>query len=244
MRSVAVASLILAAAPLARSQTGADVETNALGWFVYSGDHPVQGRLGVHGEIQFRRDGVLARPQQVLVRPALNIELTKSLTAAVGYTYSRTYPYGLTPDPSAYPEHRSYEELTVKHDVGQWKMSHRIRVEQRFISDAGTIPDEVSTRWRYGNRFRYALQLERHVSGQWYVSTSLEPHVRFGIHYRGRAFDQQQSYVGIGRELTDLWKVEVGYSHQRGVPRRGRIYENNHIVRLAIQSTAPLPRVR
>jgi hypothetical protein len=241
MQPVAAALLIFAAvAPLARSQTGEEVETNALGWFAYSGDHPVQGRWGVHAEIQFRRDGVLARPQHLLVRPALNIEITKSLSAAVGYTYTRTYPYGSNPDPFAYPEHRSYQDLTFQHDLAEWKMSHRLRVEQRFVSDAGTVPDEVSTRWRYGNRFRYALQLQRSLSGQWYLSASLEPQIRFGIHYRGRAFDQLQSYVGIGRELTEHWKVELGYSHQVGVPRRGRIYENNHIVRLAIQSTAPL----
>jgi hypothetical protein len=237
--AAAIAAVLLAWP--AHSQIRPD--TNAFGWLIYEADHPIHGRWGLHLEGQIRREDIVLRPQQLVFRPALNVDLTDSLTAAFGYTYSRTYPYGADPDPFAFPEHRVFEQLTAKHKLGRWTMSHRIRVEQRFIAQAGTVPEPIATAWRYANRFRYALRGRRELSDKTYFFASIEPQIRFGIHYRGRAIDQQQSFVSVGRKIAPGWFVETGYGYQTGVPRRGEILEHNHIIEVVIRSEAPFRRL-
>jgi hypothetical protein len=223
---------------------GHERDTNALSWFVYNGDHNIQGRWGIHAELQLRRAAVLLRPQQLLVRPALNIKLTSWATAALGYAYSKTYPYGAEPDPFAFPEHRIYEEITFSHDARRGRVSHRVRMEQRFISDAGTIPEAIETEWRYANRLRYSVEFQHPLARSWYYTVSAEPQARFGVNYRGRVVDQLQTYGAFGYKLSRDWMAELGYSYQVGVPRRGRVYETNHIIRLTIRSTARVPKIR
>lgn len=223
---------LIACSDLAQAQAERLEDVNALSWYTYSGDHAISDRWGLHIEGQLRRSNFITQTQQVLLRPAVNFELTSSIRATAGYAFVRTSPFGDFPDPTAYPEHRAYEEVTFSGE----RLSHRVRLEQRFLSEA---PDAG---WRYQNRFRYALQLRQPLRESVYLQMSAEPQVRFGVNYRGRAFDQQQTYFGLGFKRGDHLRVEFGYMYQFGVPRRGRVYEHNHGFQVNVASDAAFRR--
>ena len=73
-------------------QSGRTADHNLNGWFMYFGDHPVRGRLGVHLEGRWRRHNLITRGQQLMLRPAIDYEIT------AGYAFIATRRYGGLPE--------------------------------------------------------------------------------------------------------------------------------------------------
>jgi hypothetical protein len=215
-------------------------DSNVLGWYAYLGRHRVASGWDVHLEGQWRRSDVVVGWQQLLVRPAIVYNVNRQWSVGAGYAYSRTYPYGAFPDPYATPEHRVFQQASAEHDAGEWRIGHRVRLEQRFQDVLPDPPRPQVDRWRYQNRGRYELSARRSLSRSFYLQTSVEPSVRFGLDYRGRAVDQIQTFIAFGRRVGENWRVETGYSHQYGVPRTGIIFESNHTFQIRIHSSVPL----
>jgi hypothetical protein len=224
---LAAATLCLLAPWPGKAQEGRVDDVNFLQWFIYSGDHPVAGRWGVHLEAQARRTRLAMRWQQLLLRPAVNVDLTQRVQASFGYAYARSYPYGGFPDPSAFPENRIYEQVSFEHGAGPLSLTHRLRIEQRFIGE--------DTEWRYQNRFRYLLEADLPLTARNYLELSAETMART----HGRGFDQERLYAGVGREVARNWRIEAGYLYQYIVPRTGPVFEHNHVFQFSILSSVP-----
>jgi hypothetical protein len=212
-------------------------DSNALGWYAYIGQHPVADDWNLHLEGQWRRSDVIAGWQQLLLRPAILYSIDDRWSIGAGYAFSRTYPYGAFPDAYATPEHRVFQQASMEHAAGEWTVGHRLRVEQRYLGSLPDPPAPKVERWRYQNRARYEVSAQRSLSRANYLQMSIEPSVRFGLAYRGRAVDQVQTFIAFGRRLNQHWKVETGYSHQYGVPRTGNVFESNHTLQLRLHSS-------
>src|SRR3982751_5425452 len=70
------------------------IDNNFNGWYNYFGDHPIAGNWGIHLEGQYRRNLVITRWQQLLLRPGVNYQVSKLLLLTAGYGFIRSYPYG------------------------------------------------------------------------------------------------------------------------------------------------------
>ena len=81
--------LLAAAASFASGQTLVHHFLN--GWFVYTGDHAVSNRWGVHMETQVRRTNFITGWQQLLLRPGVNFELRPGVTLSAGYVSLHTW---------------------------------------------------------------------------------------------------------------------------------------------------------
>src|SRR5687768_12054866 len=94
---------------------------NAHGWFMYFGDHPLgSSKWGVHLEGQWRRNAVISRWQQLLLRPAINYTLNNNVMLTGGYAYIRSYPYGEYPAlRAATPEHRLWQQAMIRYRTGK-----------------------------------------------------------------------------------------------------------------------------
>ncbi|MDX2149603.1 MAG: DUF2490 domain-containing protein [Bryobacteraceae bacterium] len=196
-------------------------------WTSFNMDKPVWGRWGVHFDTQWRRDNVGFHWQQYQLRPGINYRISDNVLLTIGYVFTRTYPYGDYPVARAIPEHRPYEQLLVRHRVRGMRVSHRFRLEQRFIR----YPTEADAGITYQNRFRYLARAEFPVgkSGEWYVPVFNETLIGFRPNYGARPWDQNRLFVGIGR-LTERFAVDIGYMKQLLGQRNGRIYEVNHTI--------------
>ena len=109
---------------------------NLHAWFVYAGDHPVSDRWGLHLEGQWRRHDAGIRAQQLLLRPAINYQLSRAVALSAGYAYVTTHRYGEYPVQAPFPEHRIYQQATVQHKARRLDLSHRFRTEQRWLGQS------------------------------------------------------------------------------------------------------------
>lgn len=216
-------------------------DNNLNAWVGYFGDHPVSERWGVHLDVQWRRHDLFSDWQQYVVRPGVNFELSDSVTLTAGYRYGESFPYGDFPSGGRAPEHRLFEQVSVRHDVSdRLRLSHRYRLEQRFNGRAAADTGERD--YRYQNRFRYQLGVTTPLGdagSEWYASFSEELLVHFGPN-AADVFDQNRVFAGVGRKAGRWGRVEGGYLHQLIQRNSGLVYESNHTLRISWLSSAPL----
>jgi hypothetical protein len=224
---------LAAAQPKAQDQ-------NAHGWFNYFGDHELKGRWGLHLEGQYRRHNVATRWQQLLLRPALNYEVSKSLTLSAGYGFVDTHRYGSYPVAAKFNEHRVYQQASVRQTLGRVGLQHRYRLEQRWV---GANDGNGGSR-RYQNRFRYMARatIRLRNSEKYYLSVYDEVFLGFAPNYGANSFDQNRAFAALGIRLNPTTSVELGYMQQTVAQRSGRVTEYNHTLAVALVSTRPFGR--
>ena len=218
-------------------------DPNFHGWYMYFGDHPFKGKWGLHLEGQWRRHEVITKPQQLLLRPGINYELNPNVMFTLGYGYVTTHRYGDFPARFAFPEHRIYQQVLLKHSVGKVGFQHRYRMEQRWIGvmqqAAGGGAERVS--WRHQNRFRYFMKgVVPLGKSPYFAALYDEIFLGFGPNIGASVFDQNRAYAALGRKLTPNNRVEFGYLNQLVAQRNGRVLEINHTLQVAWFSTVRL----
>lgn len=213
---------------------------------MYFGDHPLaaKSKWGLHLEGQWRRHDVVTRWQQLLLRPGVNYEVSKNLVLTAGYGYITTHRYGDYPTAVPFPEHRIFQQALVKQPIGKWALSHRYRLEQRFLGEKRALAGGARefVRWRHENRFRYMFRIMHPIKGPWSVALYDEFFLNFGRNVASNVFDQNRAYAALAHSLGKSSRLEVGYLNQIVQQRNGRIFENNHTLQVAIYSTLPFGR--
>jgi len=217
-------------------------------WYMYFGDHPIgDGPWGLHFDGQYRRQGIGQKWQQLLLRPGVNYDLTDKLQLAGGYAFINSYPSGGYPARFVTPEHRLWEQLIVKQSLGKVGLTHRFRLEQRFVGVK--VADENGEgrldRFSYRNRFRYFLKgvipFSRDAAGdvKYYLGLYNEVMFNFGGETK-TVFDQNRAYAALGIRLPRLGNLELGYLQQTVQQSNGRVIEYNHTLQIGIFSTLPI----
>jgi hypothetical protein len=201
--------------------SAADIDHHFNGWYMYFGDHPIgESRWGVHLEGQWRRRDGLARPQQLLLRPAINYTVNKNLMLTGGYGYVES--------PGS-REHRLWQQAMIKYKTGRLSWSTRLRFENRFLPQS-----------RYEHRFRAWERVAVPVSRNYYVTVYDELFVYVPPYNASSAFDQNRAYGALGRHFGPNWNIEIGYMNQALLQRTGRVLDSNHTFVLSLFSRAPL----
>jgi hypothetical protein len=245
MKRFILCALAASLASLAGAQTIQD--TNVHAWFMYFGDHPIKGPWGVHLEAQLRRADAGLTPQQLLLRPGLNYQLNKHILFTGGYAFVRSSRYGDLPARAAFPEHRFFEQILIKHSIGKIPLQHRLRLEQRLVGIVPAPQAEVDN-WETRNRFRYMLRADfplpiRTSAGKPFgIAVYDEPFFHFGSNRGIRYLDQNRAYAAFTYKLTKSNRLEVGYLHQYIPQRNGIVSEHNHTLQFAWFSSTPFGR--
>lgn len=201
-------------------------------WYNYTGDHQLTAFWGLHTEAQLRRADLLPRRQQLLLRLGLNQHWSEKLQTAAGYTYLRTYPYGEFPEGHS-REHRSYEEVQLADTLGRLALSHRGRLEQRWVRADGEAGPTFSQRARYQFRVQLPLQGRRVEAREWYLAAYDEVFIGFGRNV-DHPFNQNRLYAALGRQFTQAAGAELGYMYHTKAHDDGYTFERNHTLYLAL----------
>ena len=217
-------------------------ESNSNLWLNYVGDHPIgKGPWGVHLESQIRRADFGGNWQQLLLRPGINYTISPALTVSAGYAWVETHPYGDIPIAADFPEHRLWEQAVVSHKALGLDWTHRLRLEQRRIGEVAPATGDV-TNWRYENRIRYMLRTTIPLSAdkKWYLALWDEVFFNFGSNVSMNYLDQNRVFIGLGRQLSDNTKLEIGFMEQTVQRRGGNVWENNHTLTVWLTSKWPV----
>ncbi len=220
--------------------------TNA--WLMYFGNHKFSNTLGLHAEVQWRRNDFFADNQQLLLRTGFDFYARRDVRFTLGYAFVETHPYGEFAVPQAFPEHRIWQQVLVPHDLGRIKLAHRYRLEQRMIGNASTGRFEDG---RYENRGRYMAKATMDVSrggNPVFVALYNEVFVNFGDDVAYNLFDQNRLYAALGYTIVPVLKLELGYLYQvvqlRGLDATSlqKKIENNHTFQIALFSNLSLSK--
>jgi len=215
---------------------------NGRAWYMYFGDHPLgAGPWGLHFDGQLRMEGAFERRNQLLLRPGVNFDANDSVQLSGGYAYVDTKARAGSPPGFDRPEHRLWEQLILRQRLGTVRLTHRYRLEQRFVgnvrpNDAGEGEPDGHT---YVNRFRYFVKgtIPFSASSRYYAAFYNELMAGFGDNVRNNVFDQNRSYGALGMRLGPTSALEVGYLLQIVQEPSGSVIQYNHAFQVGWFST-------
>jgi hypothetical protein len=169
-------------------------------WLIYIGSKKLNSKWNLHHEVQYRNYNAIGDLEQLLLRTGLGYNVTDNSNLLLGYGYilSENYIPG-TNEKLSVNEHRIFQQLITKQQIGSVKLSHRYRFEQRFVEDD------------FKTRFRYFLGVNIPIkSSKYYVSGYNE----IFLNGESTVFDRNRIYAGIGHQFNKNIKLELGYMNQ------------------------------
>lgn len=209
----------LSGAPVAAQETENDLQS----WSMVTLTTPIgHSKWKAYGEIQPRIGNDIGHMERLLIRPAIGYQVTPHWSLWQGY--------GWTPllNPGFRDEHRLFQQSLLEHQVGQWKIINRTRLEERFIERAG----DTAIRARHMLRVTHPIG----ESKKYYWVGLDEAFVNLNDTNAGpkAGFDQNRLFTGVGRNLSKHAKLEGGYMFNyvnRPDPAADRI---NHVVLVSL----------
>lgn len=227
MRRRLLTLLLVAPCLAVRAQSSwTDVHQPAV-WLNTFVDHAITPRTSLWFDGHWRRMEGGASPQQLLLRPGVQLTLGPKLRIGGGYAYIATAPYGESPNAAPVREHRVWQQLSVSAPLGGVSFTHRFRLEQRW-SGALDAAGELGP-LSYQQRVRYLVRAQRPLGdGPLLGFVANEYFHPFGHSDGAQRRLQNRAQVGLGIPLDARQRLEVGYLHQwnRITPRR--THEFNH----------------
>lgn len=225
------------ALPLPAQSAGWESVHQSSTWLIVTADQAVSPRTALWFDGQWRRMGLGAEPQQVLLRPGVQWTLTPGVRVGGGYAYVATAPYGEVPSATPLREHRLWQQLALSHRAGPVTVSHRYRWEQRWL--APVVGDETQD-FQYQQRARYMIRAQTALgalrrAGQpvtAFVYDEMLLPVGHGT-ATGR-LAQNRASVGVGIPLDAHHRVEVGYLNLWNALTTAQTNEFNHTLTIGL----------
>lgn len=227
LKILAVAALAAAApAPLL-----ADSLDQHSGWAAWFNTTKLSERWSLVSDVQLRSSDGWEQVRNVIGRAGASYALTPSLSLAAGYARIDTH----SPDVPRLTEDRLWQQATLRQTLGPYPLTHRLRLEQRFIER--TAGDTL-----YSDRLRYSLRLQLPFAtpeGQPFARgpyAALQNEVFVHLSHRnalnGQWFDQNRAYAGLGYRLNAGLDLEAGYLNQH---LNGRTRDtDNHVALFSV----------
>lgn len=231
---------LLCTTPLAAQADWSSVQQPAI-WFSSFVDQAISERTALWFDGHWRRMGLGAEPQQVLLRPGVQVTLRSGLRAGAGYAYIATAPYGESPNANPTREHRAWQQISLASRLADVSVTQRFRWEQRW---GAAVVDGERGALRYQQRLRYAARAQRKLRAESAGRRQLlgfvanEFFLPIGHSDGAQRRFQNRAQVGLGVPVSAEQRVEIAYMHQwnRITPRT--THEFNHTIVLSWYWTA------
>lgn len=215
------------------------VKDNML-WLGYYNSIIINSKWSVNSDLQFRTKNEVKDYSQALVRADVSYKLKDRLTISVGFAHFR---YFLTKEKTR-GEWRPWQELKLTDKVGNCKLTHRLRVEQRFNETVKNL--EATNNYQFNFRFRYRLDLrypvikEKETGNNLFLLVGNEVMVNAGNNINYNYFDQDRLYAGINYELNKKVSFQIQYMHIWQQASNGLTLYSNNVLRFNIYHTISL----
>lgn len=209
------------------------------GWLASFNTIKTGKKTSLHADIQWRSSDEFNFTQTFLARAGLNYHLSKKMTVTAGYAFIHNYRNIGGIDGYA-PEHRIWEQFLYNHTWNKLYVSHRFRLEQRFIGRTIVAGNELKNDGSaYANRFRYFIRNIlpfQHKAGfkkGMFAALQNEVFLNFGNkeNVNGKTFDQNRFYIAAGYRFNRSFDLEAGYLNQYINGHTNDI--SNHVLQLA-----------
>ncbi|WP_256008992.1 DUF2490 domain-containing protein [Desertivirga xinjiangensis] len=185
------------------------------GWLAWFNSYKLKERWAMHLDVQLRSADDLDYSRNLLVRPGLTYHINQNQNVTAGYAWIETFD---NPDLSTdknLTEHRIWEQYVLSYKLKGLPLTHRFRLEQRFIERPAE--DIFSQRLRYFARVMVPFKKDKAAFNKG-VFAALQNEVFLNLQNKNKlndkVFDQNRAYVAIGYRVNRRFDLEAGYLNQ------------------------------
>lgn len=204
------------------------------GWLFLLNNTKLNDKWGTYLDVQLRSADEMDHLRHLLIRPGVTYYINDKSEATLGYLFNQTF---LHPDGAAshqLTEHRIWQQYLLKHKISTISVSHRFRLEQRFIEQSQD-KEAFAQRLRYFVRFILPLQKGKQTFDEG-AFVALQNELFFNVQNKSKLnnnlFDQNRAYLAGGYRFSKKVDLEAGYMNQtvKGLNNNTM----NHIIQLAL----------
>ena len=204
-----------------------------MGWSGWFNSHRLSEHWGYVSDVQPRSSDDWEEAQTLLLRPGVSYFLDNRNNVTLGYAWIGT----LNNPGDNLVEHRIWQQYIHTQSWNQAAITHRFRLEQRFVEPQNGGDRLFSQRLRYF--LRAVIPVKRGQSS--FTAgpfVALQNELFFNIqndeNVNGKLFDQNRLFLAAGYRLSSRYDLELGYMNQF---INGRVNDTmNHIVQLGLYS--------
>lgn len=239
MRVISILVVMLINIHSAFAQKQISTQNNA--WVMYTGNHKLSEKWGIHTEYQWRRADLFDNWQQSLLRLGVDY-YRNSAQYTLGYGWIKSFEYGDQPITHFTNEHRIWEQFILKNKLGRCDFQHRYRLEQRFIENwvkepnGNFLQDGFLFRQRVRYRFLVTLPLSRKemADNTLFLALYDEAFLGFGKGIGKNVLDQNRLYGALGWRFNKNFNIQLGYLNQYIIKADGIKAERNHTLQIGV----------
>lgn len=211
------------------------------GWLASFNTFRLNKNFSLHLDAQLRSTDDLEQVRTVLLRPGLNFQLAKGLTATAGYAFISNRALTGSPLSRMVTEHRIWQQLAYTLSAKPVILLQRLRFEERFVPRVVISNTDVTVdgrreafRLRYMARGIFPFKPVKKFEKGLFAALQNEVFLNVGDRsaVNRKTFDQNRLYGALGYRTSGKIDLEAGYMNQYTVNRTG--FSNNHIVQLAV----------
>jgi hypothetical protein len=208
--SVASRTLFQALVVVAVLGTPAPARADAQLWVLASMTKSLSDDWRINVDVAPRWERDASDYSRTVWRTQLARLVRRNVAVAAGYEFQNPASFYVR------QEHRIWQQVQVQHLAAGWTLSHRARVEERWLRNIDPLVV----------RARYALRAGRPFGGrgrwQWFALDEAMYTLRGDDVFYPQGFDRNRLGAGIGRALSPNLTVEAGVTWQ-AINRSGRI---------------------
>ena len=169
-------------------------------WLIYIGSKQLNSKWNLHHEVQYRNYNAVGDLEQLLLRTGLGYNIGEKSNLLLGYGYINSENYARNDEEKfTVEEHRIFQQLITKQNLGKVALQHRYRFEQRFVESD------------FKTRFRYFLSMNIPLKNPKYY---LSAYNEIFLNGSSSVFDRNRIYGGLGYKFSKGIKMELGYMNQ------------------------------
>jgi len=175
-------------------------ETELGSWYEITSSNRITDKLSISGSFtNWNNELPVEKSQLLLGIIGLNYHINNNVVVGIGYAYGDIDPSFEVNDIPHIKENRILEQIVLKHKLKMICLSHRFRLEQRFL--------EYPTEDILKHRIRYRFMGKLPISNILFISIYDE------IHFNLNEFDfnQNRAYAGLGANVNKNINMELGY---------------------------------
>lgn len=168
---------------------------------------------------QFRSADKVDYLRNILLRPSVSYHFNKNQSVNLGYAYITANGRTADGEKTFRPESRIFQQFTQVHKIGKsTQVSHRFRLEQRYLGDSADDRDDnyFAQRFRYFIRSVIPTKRDSNFSKGTYIA--LQNEVFLNVQNKDKVnthfFDQNRAYAAFGYRFSKKFDMEIGYLNQ------------------------------
>ncbi|MFT7033704.1 MAG: hypothetical protein ACJA2S_002212 [Cyclobacteriaceae bacterium] len=244
MKHIVMMGILISGFYSSKSQERITSHNNDL-WFLLHGNYYFSEKFGFDSEAHLRLSDLGYQKQQILLRPSVYYKFNDKVKFYLGYTYINTYPYGDQPIAARTPENNLWIQASVSQKLGQLGLSHRYRLEQRWVGKMtlGNNGFELTDRI-HKNRIRYRITAKFRIptDQRFYFTAFDEVWINYGKNTGLNYLDQNWMYGGGGFYFNEETAIELAYMWQLVKKSDGIREESNNTLQLSLHYNLPLKK--